>query len=132
MTAELIQPHVRCTLFIKVFEETNEMATTVQKLEARSHDSPDETRKPNKTKVEVVNLGDVTVGRFTFEPGWEWSACIKPVAGTDHCEATHIGYAVAGELEVWTVNGERTRIRAGDSYTIPSGHDAKVVGNQPF
>lgn len=40
--------------------------------------------------------------------------------------------AVAGELEVWTLSGERTRIRAGDSYTIPPGHDAKVVGDQPF
>lgn len=107
-------------------------AQTVEKLEARSHDNPDETRTPAKTKVEVVNLGDVSVGRLTFEPGWEWSECIKPVAGTDHCEATHVGYAVGGELEVWTVSGERTRIRAGDSYTIPPGHDAKVVGDQPF
>ncbi|MGA8362296.1 MAG: cupin domain-containing protein [Candidatus Dormiibacterota bacterium] len=109
------------------------MATqTVAKLEARSHDSPDETRTPAKTKVEVVKLGDVTVGRLTFEPGWAWSECIKPVAGTEHCEATHTSYAVAGELEVWMVTGDRTRIRAGDSYTIPPGHDAKVVGEEPF
>ncbi len=109
------------------------MATqTVAKLEARSHDSPDETRTPAKTKVEVVKLGDVTVGRLTFEPGWAWSECIKPMAGNEHYEATHIGYAVAGELEVWMVTGDRTRIRAGDSYTIPPGHDAKVVGEEPF
>jgi quercetin dioxygenase-like cupin family protein len=109
------------------------MATqTVSKLDARSHDNPDETRTPDKTKVEVVNLGDISIGRFTFQPGWEWSECVKPVAGTDHCQANHIGHAISGELEVWTVDGDRKRIRGGDSYTIPAGHDAKVVGDQPF
>ena len=32
--------------------------------------SPDEVRRPEKTRVEVVRLEGFTFGRFTFEPGW--------------------------------------------------------------
>jgi quercetin dioxygenase-like cupin family protein len=109
------------------------MATqTVNKLEVRSYDQPDETRTPAKSKVDILNFGDVTIGRFAFEPGWSWAECIKPVVGGEHCQATHIGYCVAGELEVWHTDGTRANIKAGNSYTIPPDHDGKVVGDQPF
>lgn len=39
-------------------------------------DSPDETRAPDKTRVDVVHLGDTTAARFAFEPGWKWSDCV--------------------------------------------------------
>ena len=32
--------------------------------------SPDETRTFEKGKIELVNLGDITIGRGVFEPGW--------------------------------------------------------------
>ncbi len=35
----------------------------------KSHNSPDDVRTPNKTRVEVVQLEDFTLGRFNFEPG---------------------------------------------------------------
>lgn len=35
---------------------------SVGKLETKSHDNPDETRTPSKTKVEVVRLEGFTVG----------------------------------------------------------------------
>src|SRR5207237_2399721 len=74
--------------------EANMTTGTVSKLEARSHDNPDETRKPEKATVEVNNLGDYSIGRFTFQPGWTWESSIKPVAKTEHCEKTHVGYCV--------------------------------------
>jgi quercetin dioxygenase-like cupin family protein len=106
--------------------------STVRTLEARSHDAPDETRRPDKAIVQVNNLGEVSIGRFTFEPGWTWASSIKPGAGTEHCEKTHIGYCVSGQLETWMTDGSRVTIKAGDSYTIPPGHDARVVGDEPF
>jgi hypothetical protein len=110
------------------------MATpvSVTKFETKSHDSPDETRSPAKTRVEVVRLEGYTIGRFNFQPGWRWSECIKPVVGTDSCQNSHVGYAVSGELTVRLEGGTEKTIRAGDSYTIPPGHDAWVEGNDPF
>ena len=105
---------------------------TVTSLQAKSHDAPDETRTPPKTKVEVVRLEGFTIGRFNFEPGWRWSECVKPVAGTDSCQAAHVGYAVSGTLAVRLNDGTESTINAGDSYTIPPGHDAWVEGDEGF
>ena len=105
---------------------------SVSKLEAKSHDAPDETRTPPKTKVEVVRLEGFTIGRFNFEPGWRWSECVQPVAGTASCQAAHVGYAVAGRIGVRLDDGSEQSISAGQSYTIPPGHDAWVEGDETF
>ena len=67
-------------------------------VESRDFDSHDETRTPEKTQVDVVSMGAATVGRFAFEPGWRWSECVKPVAGTESCQARHVGVVHAGRL----------------------------------
>jgi hypothetical protein len=56
---------------------------SVSRLEVKSHDSPDEVRSPNKTRVEVVGLDGFTLGRMILEPGWRWSECVKPVVKTE-------------------------------------------------
>ena len=71
-------------------------------------------------------------GRLVFQPGWRWSECIKPVVGTDSCQATHVGYAVSGRVTVRMNDGSQKTIAAGISYTIPPGHDAWVEGAEPF
>ncbi len=110
------------------------MATpvAVSKFEVKSHDAPDETRTPSKTRVEVVRLEGFTIGRLNLEPGWRWSECIKQVAGTESCQVSHVGYAAAGRLTVRLSDGTEQAISAGQSYTIPPGHDAWVEGNETF
>ena len=100
-------------------------------FEVKSHDTPDETRTPDKTRIEVVRLEGYTIGRFNFEPGWRWSECIKPVVGTESCQNSHVGYAVRGDSRSLN-DGTEKSIGAGQSYTIPPGHDAWVEGNEPF
>lgn len=104
----------------------------VTELAVKSHNSPDEKRRPDKAEVDVVNLGDYTVGRLTFSPGWRWSDSIKPVVQTESCQNNHVGYCVSGSLAVETTDGTRISINPGDSYTIPPGHDAWVDGDQAF
>ena len=105
---------------------------TVTKFEAKSHNSPDEVRNPDKTRVEVVRFDGLTFARFNFEPGWRWSECIKPIVKTDSCQASHVGYAVSGRLTVRMQDGTQKTVGAGESYTIPPGHDAWVEGNERF
>lgn len=104
----------------------------VTKFQVKSHNSPDEVRTPNKTRVEVVQFDGVTMGRFNFEPGWRWSECVKPVVKTEQCQLSHVGYAVSGQLMVRMTDGTEKAIVAGESYTIPPGHDAWVVGTEPY
>ncbi len=105
---------------------------TVHRLEAKSHDTPDEVRTPARTRVEIVRLEGYTLGRFRFEPGWRWSECIKPVVKTDRCQLSHVGYVVSGRITVELADGRRRTIEPGQSYTIPPGHDAWVEGQEPF
>lgn len=110
------------------------MATeiNVTKFESKSHDKADEVRTPDKTRVEVVRLPGATIGRLSAEPGWRWSQCIKPIAGTDSCQVAHVGYAISGSITVRMNDGSQKTIGAGESYTIPPGHDAWVEGNERF
>ncbi len=105
---------------------------SVAKFEVKSHANADEVRTPNKTRVEVVRLDGFTLGRFTFQPGWRWSECIKPVVQTHSCQNSHVGFAVSGRLTVVDENGNKKNIAPGDSYTVPPNHDAWVEGNEPF
>jgi hypothetical protein len=100
-------------------------------IEARDFSSPDETRTPDKTTVELVNLAGGQIGRYTFQPGWRWSECIKPVVGTETCEVEHVGYAVSGRLHVEHTDGTKDDVSPGSVYRIAPGHDAWVVGDEP-
>jgi uncharacterized cupin superfamily protein len=101
-------------------------------IESRDFESPDETRTPEKTQVNVVRMGDTTAARFTFEPGWKWSECVKPVAGTDTCQARHVGVVQSGSIHVVHDDGTEMDLSAGDAYVIEPGHDAWVVGDDAF
>ena len=92
---------------------------------------PDETRIVPKAFVEILNLGDVTAMRATYEPGWKWSVHLKPIVGTEWCEVNHIGYMISGSLVVKMIDGTEITINAGDAVSIPPGHDAWVAGNGP-
>ena len=98
---------------------------------SRSFDSPDETRTPPNTRVEVVRLGGDTAARFTFQPGWRWSESVKPTVGTDSCQARHVGAILSGHLHIVHTDGTEADARAGDAYVVEPGHDAWVVGDEP-
>jgi hypothetical protein len=98
----------------------------------KSYDAPDERRTPPKTQVDVVHLEGYTLGRMVLQPGWRWSECIKPIAKTDRCQLSHVGYSVSGRLTLLLPDGREQAIRAGELYAIPPGHDAWVEGDEPF
>ena len=93
-------------------------------------DSPDETRTPDKTRVDVVRLGDTTAARFAFEPGWKWSECVKPVVGTEKCQVHHVGFIQSGTMHVLHDDGTELELGPGNAYEILPGHDAWVVGGE--
>jgi hypothetical protein len=101
-------------------------------VETRSFDAPDETRTPSKTKVEMVRLGGASAARVTLEPGWTWAECIKPIAGTESCQLRHVGLAQSGAMGVAHEDGTEQEIRGGQAYVIEPGHNAWVVGDEPF
>jgi quercetin dioxygenase-like cupin family protein len=107
-------------------------AVNVTAFESKSFNEPDEKRRPPKTEVDVVTMGETTLGRFTFEPGWRWSETVKTVVKTDSCQVNHLGICASGTLTVQMDDGTRKTIHAGDAYTVPAGHDAWVENDEPF
>lgn len=99
--------------------------------EKKEFRAPDEVRSFEKGRVEVVNIGGGSVGRLTLEPGWRWSKHVKPVAGTEWCEAPHFQYHISGRLHVLNSDGSEFEAGPGEVTALPAGHDAWVVGDEP-
>ena len=97
----------------------------------RFSETADVRRFPNG-RVEVVELDDRAVGRMIYEPGWRWSADVKPIAGTESCQFHHIGYSISGRLRVLMPDGTELEVGPGDVFEFPPGHDAWVVGDEPW
>jgi hypothetical protein len=100
-------------------------------FESNDFSAPDEVRSPEKTTVELVKMGAGEVGRYTFQPGWRWSECVKPVVGTDTCQVEHLGYVVSGTMRIEHEDGTSGDVAAGSVYRIAPGHDGSVVGDEP-
>jgi hypothetical protein len=94
--------------------------------------SPDETRTPDKTTIELVRMGGASVSRIRLEPGWRWSECIKPIVGGESCQVRHLGLMQSGTMHVVHDDGTELEIGAGQAYVIEPGHDAWVVGDEPI
>ncbi len=92
---------------------------------------PDEVRKPEKTTMEIVQVGATKVARLTVQPGWVWSECIAPVVGTDSCQAHHLGVVQSGQILVQHEDGSEATIGPGDVYEIKPGHQAQAIGDEP-
>jgi len=104
----------------------------VASIESRSIEAPHETRPFSAHgRMEVVTLGDFTLGKGIFEPGWRWSEDVRPIAGTDTCQVRHTGICLSGSMTVRMDDGAELTIGPGDVVRIEPGHDAWVVGEEP-
>lgn len=102
-----------------------------QVTEHRSFGTPDETRPFPNGRAEIITMGGAPIGRLVLDPGWRWSNDVKPFAGTNSCEAPHFQYHVSGQLAILMDDGTEFVAGPGDLTSLPSGHDAWVVGSEP-
>ena len=100
---------------------------TLKRLE-----TPDEVRTFDKGKFEIVRIGEVTIGRATYEPGWKWSVHVGPAVGTRSCPVEHVGLVVSGRAAVRMDDGREYILQPGDVFHIPPGHDSWVVGDELY
>lgn len=103
----------------------------MQTTEHRSFEKPDETRSFPNGQAHILKVGDSEIGKFVFQPGWRWSNDVKPLAGTATCEAPHFQYHLSGRLGIQMEDGTEFIAEPGDVTSLPRGHDAWVVGNEP-
>ena len=100
-------------------------------VEVKRFESPDETRPfEGNGQAQMVHVAGHTVGLGTFEPGWRWSENVKPIAHTDSCQVSHLGYVLLGRMKIYMDDGSDSEVGPGDVVAIPPGHDAEVVGDE--
>jgi class 3 adenylate cyclase len=102
------------------------------RLQRRRFSEATEVRRFPNGRVEVVEMDDHVVGLMVYEPGWRWSTSVKPIAGTAACQYHHVGYTVSGRLRVQMPDGTELEIGPEEIFEIPPGHDAWVVGDEPW
>lgn len=107
------------------------MVSVQQMTEHKSFENPDELREFPNGKAEILRVGGTEIGRLVFQPGWRWSKDVKPIAKTSSCTAPHFQYHVSGQLAIHMDDGSEFIAKAGDITSLPSGHDAWVIGNEP-
>jgi len=95
-------------------------------------EQPDEIRTFEKGRFEVVRLGEMTIGRATYEPGWKWSEHVGREVGAKSCKIEHVGVVVSGRATAAMDDGRVFEMKAGDVFYIAPGHDSWVVGDEPY
>ena len=93
--------------------------------------TPDETRTFEHGRLDLVRIAGSEIGRLTLEPGWRWSEHVRPLAGTEWCEAPHFQYQLCGRLAILMADGAELESGAGQVTALPQRHDAWVVGDEP-
>ena len=96
-------------------------------------ENPDETRVFEKGRFEIVNIGGMTIGRASYEPGWKWSENVGPSTGTTLCDVEHVGLVISGHAMAAMQDGSEIELTPGSLFHIPSvPHDSWVIGNEPY
>jgi class 3 adenylate cyclase len=95
-------------------------------------DEADERTSLPSLQIDLVEIGDLTVGRTIQQPGWRWSTHVKPLSDGEWCQIRHVGIVLSGVFGVEMDDGSSAQMRAGDVYHVPPGHDGFVVGSEPL
>jgi len=103
----------------------------MSKHEVKNLPASTEVKRFPHARIELVNIAGGTVARFELQKGWKWSNDIKPVVKTEWCEAPHLQYVISGRYHVKMKDGTEFEIGPGDVASVPPGHDAWVVGDEP-
>ena len=100
-------------------------------FQRKNFGEPDEVIDVPGVRVQVVELGDLTVGHMVNEPGWRWSTHMRPVVGGEWCQARHVGFIISGRLGMEFADGTSVEFGPGDVFDVPPGHDGFTVGDEP-
>ena len=100
------------------------------KRHAKNVRRPDSSNRFSHHTRDLVELGDLTVGRSVHRPGWSWSTHIRPTVGGDWCEVRHVGYVVSGRFGIRFRDGTTLELEPDDVFDLPPGHDSWVIGDE--
>jgi quercetin dioxygenase-like cupin family protein len=108
------------------------MEVPVFEVILKRFEKADEIREFEKGKFELINIGVMTIGRATYDPGWKWSEHMGKALGKKSCEVEHVGLVISGRATAAMDDGRVIEMKAGDVFYIAPGHDSWVIGQEPY
>lgn len=126
-TPELVGEIAQDPTFPKEWEESLMLEVILKRFE-----KPDEVRTFEKGKFELLQIGGMTIGRATYEPGWKWSVHVGQGLGKQSCDVEHVGMVISGRATAAMDDGRVIEMKPGDVFYIAPGHDSWVVGEEPY
>jgi hypothetical protein len=88
------------------------------RIRSKNLGRPDDALTFEHGRMDLVTLGELTVGRRFAEPGWRWSTHIRPVVGGESCQNRHVGVVVSGRLGIVTEDGRSFGFGPDDVFDI--------------
>lgn len=85
----------------------------------KSFSSPDQHEQFNNGSLDLINMGEQTVGRITLQRGWRYSESVDQMSSTPH-----VAYVTRGALHVKTDSGQEIVAQPDDLVEIRDGYDA--------
>ena len=95
-------------------------------------EKPDEVRTFEKGKFELLQVGGMTIGRATYEPGWKWSVHVGQGLGKQSCDVEHVGMVISGRATAAMDDGrviEECRVRS-QSGSVLIGYQMQDEGRR--
>jgi hypothetical protein len=101
-------------------------------LVKKNFENPDEVLEFPKTRGGTVKIDGMEVSYGIAEPGWHWREHMAPAMEQNSCPIEHTFYVISGRLAVKMDDGTTEEFGPGTVGFIPPGHDAWVVGDEPW
>jgi len=99
----------------------------------KKFENPDEIRKFEKGKFELLHLPNMTIGRAIYNPGWRWSVDVSPLAESEFCDVEHLGMVLQGRATVVFEDGLVHELIKNDFFYVPpKPHDSWVIGKEDY
>jgi mannose-6-phosphate isomerase-like protein (cupin superfamily) len=102
--------------------------------ETRSLIKPDESAVlADGSTLDTIRMENgLTVSKAVLQPGWNYADHVRPLSGTETCQAPHQQVVIAGTAHVKEDDGTEFDVGPGDVYTASPGHTAWVTGDEPL
>ncbi len=101
-------------------------------MQLKRFEEPDRAEAFERGHFAAVNVGQMTIGRAEYQPGWQWSIHVGARKGQQWCNTEHVGLVLSGKAAVSFPDGRVEEMAAGDAFYITGEHDSWVIGEEPY
>ena len=82
--------------------------------------------------IDIMEAANGRVKRVCYPAGFRWSTHMKPIVKTGLCMHAHVGFLARGHVRGTYADGCEFDVSAPRAVVLDPGHDAWVVGDEPF